>query len=109
MLCRRSNPLIFRKDGSLDFGPLVWAVAFGVGTVLLVLDAFGFAKVSTAAWAYLGALTSITAIAGAAAERAYWISQSGTPGEVARGIAEAGPEVTGLPPIYRHFDDPDAD
>ena len=99
----RANPLFFRKDGALDFGPAVWAMTAIIALVMLVLDAFGIAAVSVAAWAFLGSFTAIASIAGAAAERAYWISQSKTPGEIARGIAEAGSER----PVYRMFTDPD--
>lgn len=88
----RHNPLIFRKDGSLDFGPLLLAIAAGVGVFLLLADAFGMAKVSVAAWAFLGSFVSLAFIAGAAAERAYWIAHSKTPGEVAKAIASASPE-----------------
>jgi hypothetical protein len=89
----RLNPLIFRKDGSLDFGPLLLAVACGAGLFLLFADAFGIARVSVAAWAFLGSFVSLAFIAGAAAERAFWISQSKTPGEVGRGIATAQPDL----------------
>lgn len=86
----RENPLFFRKDGGLDFGPAVWAASALVGLVIFVLTAFRITSVTVAAWAFLGAFISIAAIAGAAAERAMWISQSRTPGEIAAGIAEAG-------------------
>lgn len=85
----RLNPLIFRKDGSLDFGPLLLAVACAAGLFLLFADAFGLARVSVAAWAFLGSFVSLAFIAGAAAERAFWIANSKTPGEVAQGIATA--------------------
>ena len=88
----RHNPLVFRKDGSLDFGPLLLAVAAAAGLFLLFADAFGVARVSVAAWAFLGSFVSLAFIAGAAAERAFWISQSKTPGEVAQGIATAKTE-----------------
>lgn len=105
----RRNPLFFRKDGGLDFGPAVWAAAAFVGLVMFIITGFGITRVDAAAWAWLGAFVSIAAIAGAAAERAYWIAQSKTPGEVARGIAEApGREGAFLSPLkYRDFDDPD--
>lgn len=90
-LRNRTNPFVFRADGGLDFGPLVWAVSFFVGLGMFVADAFGVAHISVAAYAYLGAVTTITSIAGAAAERAYWIAQSNAPGAVARGIAESTP------------------
>lgn len=86
----RENPLFFRQDGGLDFGPAVWLASALVGLVIFVLTAFRITSVTVAAWAFLGAFMSIAAIAGAAAERAMWISQSKTPGEVASGIAQAG-------------------
>jgi hypothetical protein len=89
----RGNPLIFRKDGSLDFGPLLLALAAAAGLFLLFADAFGLARVSVAAWAFLGSFVSLAFIAGAAAERAFWISQSKVPGEVARGVATAQPDL----------------
>lgn len=89
----RNNPLFFRTDGSLDFGPAILAVACGVGLVMFVLDGFGVADVSTAAYAWLGGFTGLAFIAGAAAERAYWIAQSKTPGELAQGVAQAGPDI----------------
>jgi hypothetical protein len=85
----RHNPLLFRKDGSLDFGPALLAVVASLACVLLIADAFGYARVSVAAWAFLGSFCALAFIAGAAAERAYWISQSQTPGAVAKGIADA--------------------
>lgn len=85
----RHNPLLFRKDGSLDFGPLLLAVVAALACVLLVADAFGVARVSVAAWAFLGTFCALAFIAGAAAERAYWIAQSKMPGEVGKGIASA--------------------
>jgi hypothetical protein len=101
----RRNPLIFRKDGSLDFGPLLLAVAASVGVFLLLADAFGMARVSVAAWAFLGSFVSLAFIAGAAAERAFWISQSKTPGEVATGIATASSE----PDLWRDNETGDDD
>jgi hypothetical protein len=88
----RYNPLIFRKDGSLDFGPLLLAIVAAVAVVLLFADSFGAARVSVAAWAFLGSFVGLAFIAGAATERAYWISQSRVPGEVAAGIATASPQ-----------------
>ena len=88
----RKNPLLFRSDGSLDFGPLMLAIVAGLACVLLVADAFGMARVTVAAWAFLGTFCSLAFIAGAAAERAYWISQSKAPGEIAGGIATASAE-----------------
>lgn len=107
----RRNPLFFRADGGLDFGPAVWALTAVVSLVMLVLDGFGVANVKVEAYAFLGAFATLTSIAGAAAERAYWIAQSKTPGEVARGIAESARDVGGVflsPLKYRDFDDPDA-
>lgn len=86
----RNNPLIYRQDGSLDFGPMILAVSCTVSLVMFVLAGFEVAKVTTAAWAFLGGFTGLAFIAGAAAERAYWIAQSKTPGELAQGVATAG-------------------
>lgn len=101
----RDNPLFFRQDGGLDFGPAVWAASSAVGLLVFVLTAFGVTSVTVAAWAWLGSYVSIAAIAGAAEARAFWISRSPTPGEVARGIAEA---ARGEEPLARLIDDPDA-
>lgn len=92
----RRNPLFFRTDGALDFGPFLLAVVSAVGVLLLLCDAFGMARVSVAAWAFLGSFCALAFIAGAAAERAYWISQSRTPGDIARGIATATPPHPGM-------------
>lgn len=88
---RRDNPLLYRKDGSLDFGPLLLALTALVGLFIFVLDAFGVTRVTIAAWSYLGAFTGLSFIAGAAAERAFWIAQSQTPGSIAQGIAQSAP------------------
>lgn len=87
----RHSPLIFRQDGSLDFGPLTLAVTSVIGLLMFILDACRIVHVSIAAWSYLGAFTSMAFIAGAAAERAYWISRSPVPGAVAQGIASSPP------------------
>ena len=86
----RANPLFFRQDGGLDFGPAVWLASALVGLVIFVLTAFRITSVTVAAWAWLGSFISIAAIAGAAEARAFWISRSPTPGAVASGIAQAG-------------------
>lgn len=88
---KRQSPLIYRKDGSLDFGPLTLAVTSAFGLGMFALDAAGVVHVSIAAWSYLGAFTTMAFIAGATAERAYWIAKSRTPGEVAKAIASAPP------------------
>lgn len=106
--CSRDNPLFFRKDGSLDFGPgllLAWSV---VGLVVYVTDAIlPSVTVSVAAYSYLAGVTGLAYIAGAHAERAYWIAQSKLPGEFAAGVAEAASEYT-VEPLTRAIDDPDA-
>ncbi len=105
----RNNPLFFRKDGSLDFGPAVWAAAASTGMVSFVLAGFEVMSIETAAWAWLGSFVVIAAIAGAAAERAKWIAESRAAGEVARGIAEAGRDdgLNFSPLVYRDIADPD--
>lgn len=89
MAAPRRNPLLYTAEGHLDLGPLALALACGVGLAMFVLDGLGWAKISVAAYSWLGAYTSLAFIAGAAEKRAYWIARSRTPGEVARGIAES--------------------
>jgi hypothetical protein len=88
---KRTAPLLYRKDGSLDFGPLMLVVTAGVSQVMFLLDAAGVVSVSVAAWAFQGAFVTMAFIAGATQERAMWIAQSKTPGDVARAIASAPP------------------
>jgi hypothetical protein len=97
----RKNPLLFRTDGALDFGPALLAIVAALACVLLVADAFGYARVSVAAWAFLGTFCALAFIAGAAAERAYWIAKSKTPGEVAKGIAESARGGSSQPNLWR--------
>ncbi len=89
----RKNPLFFRADGGMDLSQFFLLVLVLWVIVVFTLYGFSVLKIGTAAWAFLGSFTSMCFIAWAARDRAELIANSKTPGEIAKGIASAQPDM----------------
>lgn len=85
----RDNPLFYRKDGTLDLGQAMCLLITLFGLAAFSLEALGWWKPSNVAWAFLGSFVVSAFIVWASNEKAALLAQARSPGEVARGIAEA--------------------
>ena len=93
MIKNRKHPLLFTKDGDLDFGWLILVACVVVGLTVFTLKSFGAIQgPDIAAWSWFGSFTTMSFIAGAAISRARLIAKSDAPGDVAKGIAQSTPE-----------------
>lgn len=81
-----------KHDDELDLGWVLLLVAFIPAILVWVLSAFGVAKVTVAAWSFMGSLLAALLIAGIPIARARILAKSQLPGEVAEGIATADAE-----------------
>lgn len=87
-LADRDNPLLFKRDGSMDLSQFLLVLLTVWVCVVWVLAGLAVLRVSTAAWAFLGSFTTLAFIAWAARDRAELIANSKAPGEVAAGVAK---------------------
>lgn len=81
-----------KHDDELDLGWVLLLLAFFPAITVWVLAAFGVAKVTIAAWSFMGSLLASLLIAGIPIARARILAKSQLPGEVAQGIAMTGSE-----------------
>lgn len=87
---RLRESLLYTKDGDLDFGWVILIGACVVGLTVFVAEALNLIPgPSVAGWSWFGSFTAMAFIAGAAISRARLIAKSGTPGQVAQGIASS--------------------
>lgn len=81
-----------KDDDELDLGWVLLLLAFIPAISIWVAAAFGVAKVTVAAWSFMGSLLASLLIAGIPIARARILANSKLPGEVAQGIATASTE-----------------
>lgn len=76
-------------EPELDLGWLLLLIGFFVSLGIWILAALGKAKVTTAAWAWMGSTITMCFISGVTIIRARLIAGSAAPGAVAQGVAQA--------------------